>query len=173
MAVEAVAVTRGVEGGTFVAFVRLIALGVPRLGVVRVGLVAKTNAPEPVSSVTAVARLALLGVARNVAIPAPRPLMPVDTGKPVPLVNVMETGVPSEGLTSVGDVARTTLPVPVTGAETKPVPLLTGISPAPSVVVSVISGLVGSPSEVPAKPFAEATDTDCTVPVPAVIQSKS
>jgi len=36
--------------GTAVALVKLIADGVPRFGVTSVGLVAKTNAPVPVSS---------------------------------------------------------------------------------------------------------------------------
>jgi hypothetical protein len=45
--------------------------GVPNAGVTNVGLVANTNAPEPVSPVTAAARFAELGVAKNVATPAP------------------------------------------------------------------------------------------------------
>ena len=45
--------------------------GVPNAGVTNVGLVANTNAPEPVSSVTAAARFAELGVAKNVATFAP------------------------------------------------------------------------------------------------------
>jgi hypothetical protein len=87
--------------------------GVPKAGVTSVGLVAKTKAPVPVSSVTAVRRLADDGVAKKVATPAPRPLMPVDTGKPVALVSVAEEGVPKAGVTKVGEVARTLLPVPV------------------------------------------------------------
>ena len=50
-------------------------VGVPRSGVVKAGLVAKTKAPEPVSPVTAAAKLALLGVAKNVATPVPSPEM--------------------------------------------------------------------------------------------------
>ena len=46
-------------------------------GVASVGLVANTSAPVPVSPVTAAARLALLGVPRNVATPVPRLLRPV------------------------------------------------------------------------------------------------
>jgi len=41
--------------------------------VTNVGDVANTKAPEPVSSVTVEARLALDGVARNVATPVPNP----------------------------------------------------------------------------------------------------
>jgi hypothetical protein len=42
-------------------------------GVAIVGLVPKTSAPVPVSSVTAAAKLADDGVAKKVATPAPRP----------------------------------------------------------------------------------------------------
>ena len=87
--------------------------GVPRFGVTKVGLVAKTNKPEPVSSVTAAAKLAEEGVAKNVATPAPRPETPVLIGKPVPFVSVTDEGVPKAGVTSVGEVDITTLPVPV------------------------------------------------------------
>ena len=48
--------------------------GDPKAGVTNVGLVANTNAPEPVSSLTAAAKLAEVGVARNVATLAPRPV---------------------------------------------------------------------------------------------------
>lgn len=64
----------------------------------RVGDVAKTAAPDPVSSVSVAARLALDGVARNDAMFSASPLMPVDTGRPVQLVNVPEDGVPSAPL---------------------------------------------------------------------------
>jgi hypothetical protein len=60
-----------------------------------VGNVAKTKEPEPVSSVTADAKLALVGVARNVATPVPKPLTPVDIGSPVAFVSVAEAGVPN------------------------------------------------------------------------------
>jgi hypothetical protein len=58
------------------------------VGVVSVGLVPNTNAPVPVSPVTADAKFALDGVAKNVATFAPNPLMPDATGNPVQLVNV-------------------------------------------------------------------------------------
>jgi len=58
------------------------------VGVVSVGLVPNTNAPVPVSPVTAEAKFALDGVAKKVATPLPNPLMPVATGNPVQLVNV-------------------------------------------------------------------------------------
>jgi hypothetical protein len=46
-------------------------------------------------------------------MPAPRPLIPVDTGKPVAFVNVALEGVPKFGVTKVGDVANTAKPDPV------------------------------------------------------------
>jgi hypothetical protein len=52
-------------------------VGVPKTGVTKVGLVAKTNAPEPVSSVTAAAKFAEDGVPKNVATPDPSDVMPV------------------------------------------------------------------------------------------------
>lgn len=76
-----------VEIGNPVAFVRVPDVGVPRIGVVNVGLVAKTRAPDPVSSVTAAAKLELEGVARNVAIPVPSPLIAEEIGM---FVNVFD-----------------------------------------------------------------------------------
>jgi hypothetical protein len=83
------------------------------LGVVSTGEVPKTAAPEPVSSVSAAARLAEDGVARKVATLVPRPETPEEIGKPVQLVSVPEVGVPSRGVTSVGEVAKTRRPEPV------------------------------------------------------------
>lgn len=105
-----------VEIGNPVPLVSTTADGVPSAGVTKVGDVANTNAPEPVSSVTAVARLALEGVAKNVATPVPRPEMPVEIGKPVAFVSVPDDGVPRAGVTNVGDVAQTSDPVPVNAA---------------------------------------------------------
>jgi hypothetical protein len=97
-----------------VMFVPTKALGVPRAGVTSVGELANTKAPVPVSSVTAVAKFADVGVAKKVATPVPKPLTPVLIGKPVALVNVADEGVPKAGVTNVGEVARaTTEPVPV------------------------------------------------------------
>ena len=87
--------------------------GVPSAGVTSVGLVAKTAEPVPVSSVKAAAKLALEGVARNVATLVPKPLTPVLIGSPVQFVSVPEVGVPKIGVTSVGLVANTAEPVPV------------------------------------------------------------
>lgn len=90
-----------VEIGKPVALVSTPALGVPISGVTRAGDVAKTSAPEPVSLVTAVARLALEGVPKNVAIPVPSPLTPVLIGNPVMLVATPEVGVPNRGAIKV------------------------------------------------------------------------
>ena len=92
--------------------------GVPNTGVTKVGLVANTKAPDPVSPVTAAAKLALDGVAKNVATPVPRPEMPVATGRFVQLVSAPDCGVPRIGVVNVGLVIagalfNTTLPVPV------------------------------------------------------------
>lgn len=78
-----------------------------------VGAVPKTNAPVPVSSVIAEARFALDGVPNAVATPVPRPLTPDVMGSPVALVNTPADGVPRSGVTSVGEVAKTKAPVPV------------------------------------------------------------
>src|SRR5882672_546853 len=70
-------------------------------GVVIEGEVANTAEPVPVSSVIAPLRLVEEGVAKKVATPAPSPLIPVDTGRPVALVRVPEAGVPRIGAVSV------------------------------------------------------------------------
>jgi hypothetical protein len=90
-----------------VALVRFALDGVPKAGVTNVGLVAKTNDPVPVSSVIAAAKLALDGVAKNVAIPVPKPLTPVLMGKPVAFVKTPLAGVPRAGVVNVGLVKVT------------------------------------------------------------------
>jgi hypothetical protein len=77
--------------------VKLVAtpeVGVPSKGVTSVGLVANTNDPVPVSSVTAANKFALDGVPKNVATPLPKDVMPVppcatDSGVVKPLRLVM------------------------------------------------------------------------------------
>jgi hypothetical protein len=54
------------------------------------GLVLNTRVPVPLSSVTALIKLVELGVARNVATLAPRPLTPVEIGSDVPLVKLTD-----------------------------------------------------------------------------------
>jgi hypothetical protein len=102
-----------VEIGKPVAFVKTPEAGVPSAGVTSVGLSANTRAPVPVSPVTAAAKFALDGVAKNVATPVPKPETPVEIGNPVALVNVAENGVPNTGVTNVGLLDNTLLPEPV------------------------------------------------------------
>lgn len=102
-----------VAGAVNATLLMLVAVATPRVGVVKDGDVAKTNAPEPVSSVTADARLDEDGVAKKVATFAAKPETPVEIGSPVQFVKVPEDGVPSAGVTSVGDVANTKAPEPV------------------------------------------------------------
>jgi len=98
--------------GNPVAFVSTPLAGVPSAGVTNTGDVAKTSAPDPVSSVTQVIKLALDGVASQAAQPAPSPEMPVLIGSPVAFVNTPLAGVPRAGAISVGPLFRTTRPVP-------------------------------------------------------------
>ncbi len=93
--------------------VKPLTVGLVIVGVPIVGLVPNTREPEPVSLVTADARFALVGVARNVATPVPRPDTPVEIGRPVALVSVADVGVPRIGVTRVGEVANTREPEPV------------------------------------------------------------
>jgi hypothetical protein len=129
-----------------VMFVPTKADGVPRAGVTNVGLLANTKAPDPVSSVTAEAKLADDGVPKKVATPVPKdvipvpplatgkvPVTPVVRGRPVKLVATPEAGVPNAGVTKVGLFDRTTEPVPV--EEVTPVPpFATGKVPVMSAV---------------------------------------
>jgi hypothetical protein len=94
---SAIVNTALVAGAVTVTLLRLVAVATPNVGVTKVGLVANTNPPVPVSSVTADRRFALEGVERNVAIPEPRPETPDEIGKLVQLVNVPEIGVPNAG----------------------------------------------------------------------------
>ena len=97
-------------------------VGVPSTGVTKVGDVANTKAPVPVSSVTAEAQFEEEGVPKNVATPAPREVMPVPplaTGSvPVTLVvrlaNVVEV-VPVPPLAIANVPASVTVPDVVIG----------------------------------------------------------
>jgi len=80
---------------------RDVADATPKTGVTKVGVLAKTKAPEPVSSVTAEIKLAEEAVAKKVATPVPSPLTPVLMGRPVALVKTPEAGVPKAGATKV------------------------------------------------------------------------
>lgn len=101
---------------------KVLAVAAPKFGVVNEGLVANTNAPDPVSSVTALAKFALEGVPKNVATPAPKPLTPVEIGRPVQLVKVPELGVPNTGVVKLafvidGPEENTTEPLPVSSVK--------------------------------------------------------
>jgi len=102
-----------VEIGNPVQLVNVPDVGVPKSGVTRVGDVACTLAPVPVSSVNNVAKFADDGVAKNAAAPAANPETPDEIGNPVQFVNVPDAGVPNTGVTRVGLVANTSAPVPV------------------------------------------------------------
>ena len=112
-----------VDKGKPVALVKVPLEGVPRAGVTKVGLLANTKAPEPVSSLTAEAKLADEGVPKNVATPVPKPLTPVEIGNPVAFVKVPEAGVPNAGVTKVGlfdsknDLIEKVLKIPPGGVE--------------------------------------------------------
>ena len=77
--------------------------------------------------------MALEGVAKRVAMPVPRPLTPVEIGRPVALVKVALVGVPRIGVTNVGEFDNTTLVVPVLVVTPVP-PLRTGRVPVMSAV---------------------------------------
>lgn len=138
-----------VATGKPVALVSVAADGVPRSGVTRAGDVANTAAPEPVSFVSAAARLAEVGVAKNVAIPEPSPLIPVETGSPVTLVNVPELGVPRTGVTNVGDVAKTSAPVPVSSVSCAAMPaeLFVDERTVPLLVTIPVAGTVAAAAQ--------------------------
>ena len=85
-----------VESGSPVALVKVPLDGVPR-------------APPLTTGAPAVPTF----TASAVATPVPRPDTPVEIGRPVALVSVPLVGVPRIGVTSVGDVANTATPVPV------------------------------------------------------------
>jgi len=127
-----------VDNGKPVALVSVTEVGVPNIGVTKVGDVANTLAPVPVSSVNAAAKLADVGVAKNVATPVPKPLTPVDIGRPVAFVSVTETGVPKVGVTNVGDVAKTTDPEPVVARLPRVPALLYKIYPDVPLVTEVV-----------------------------------
>jgi hypothetical protein len=126
--------------GKPVALVSVPLEGVPSAGVTKVGLLDSTTLPEPVEEVTPVPPLATGSV----------PVVPPSIGKPVALVSVPLEGVPSVGVTKVGLLDRTTLPVPVEAVTPVP-PFATGKVPVTPVdngrpVTLVITPLEGVPS---------------------------
>ena len=170
-----------------VQLLRFPDVGVPRTGVTRVGDVAKTKAPEPVSPVTAAARFVDDGVARKVATFVPSPDTPVAIGNPVQFVRVPDVGVPRMGVARVGDVAKTNEPVPVSSVtaarkfEEEGVPSQVA-TPVPNDVIPVpplatarvparviVPELVTGPPEVVKPVVPPETSTEVTVPDVVVI----
>jgi hypothetical protein len=80
--------------GNPVPFVSVTEVGVPNMGVVKVGEVDKTTEPVPVEVVTPVPPLTT----------GKTPVTP-DAGKPVQLLKLPEAGVPNTGAVSVGLVS--------------------------------------------------------------------
>ena len=141
-----------------------VAEAAPNTGVTKVGLVAKTKAPVPVSSVTAANRFALDGVAKAVATPVPNPLTPVAIGNPVALVKVPDAGVPKTGAVMVGLVkvlfVKVSVPakvakVPVVGKVTVVAAVVVNVvAKAPEVVKSPPNVMVLFPLSMPVPPLA-------------------
>jgi hypothetical protein len=101
----------------------------------------------------------VLAVAASVAPVPPRatvrvPVVPAIIGRPVAFVRVTAEGVPRSGVVSVGDVARTTLPVPVTDEKER--------FPDPSV-----------PSRVLAAPSAEGSTKVVLVEIEAAARNST
>jgi len=84
--------------------------GVPSAGVTSVGLLDKTTLPVPVEVVTPVPPLATAKVADN---PAAVPVVFWFKVGNVQFAKLPDVGVPSNGVTNVGEVAKTTAPEPV------------------------------------------------------------
>lgn len=111
--------------------VRLVAtpdVGVPNSGVIKVGELANTAAPDPVSFVKAVSKFAEVKEPNKVVFPVlvtcPVRLALVVTFEavklvavPVMFVPINADGVPKAGVINVGEVANTTAPEPVTPLE--------------------------------------------------------
>lgn len=160
--------------------VRLVAtpdVGVPKRGVTSVGLVAKTAAPVPVSSVNAVARFADVNDPNDAALPTevtiPVKLALVVTvpavspaAVPVMFVPTKADGVPSAGVTNVGELLRTTLVVPVLVVTPVP-PFRTGNAVPDSPIASVPVVVMGEPEML--KNVGTVAATDVTVPVPVIV----
>jgi hypothetical protein len=102
-----------VAGAVKATLLILVAVATPNTGVTRVGVLANTLAPLPVSSVKANAKLADDGVAKKVATLAAKPDTPVEIGRPVQFVRVPEPGVPNAGVMKVGVLLNTKSPVPL------------------------------------------------------------
>src|SRR5439155_14297785 len=114
----------------------------------KVGEVANTAAPDPVSSVNAAARFALEGVASHVATLVPKPVT-LASGRPVQFVSTPDVGVPSSGAMSVGVSANTSAPEPVSS-------LMTPFNCKDVVAANCDSGFAVSPTPLGRSPSAMA-----------------
>ena len=133
-------------GQVKVPVLKLPEAGVPNAGVTKEGELDNTTEPEPVEVVTPVPPLATGSV----------PVTPVVKGKPVTFVMVPDAGVPSAGVTKVGELDRTLLPDPVEVVTPVP-PLTTNRTPEMSLVLrSMASHEVLVPSDFRYLPLAEA-----------------
>ena len=113
-----------VAGVVIVNLLTVVAIATPKVGVTKVGEVAKTAEPVPVSSVTAPDKFAEVNDPKEVAfpdeitIPVKSALVvtfPAVKPEAVPVIFVPTSadGVPKAGVTKVGEVAKTAEPVPV------------------------------------------------------------
>ena len=127
LAIGKVPVTPVVSGSP-VQLVKVPEEGVPKTGVVSVGLVDKTTLPEPVEVVTPVPPLATGKV----------PVTPVVKGNPVQLVKVPEDGVPKTGVVSVGLVSVLLVSVSVPAKVAK-VPVVGRVTVVVLVAVRVVA----------------------------------
>jgi hypothetical protein len=119
--------------GIFVVFLMSPDAGVPNVGVTNVGLVAKTNAPEPVSSVTAALRLALEGVPSHVATPVPSDVSPVP---PLLAASVPAMVIVPDPVIGPPEVVRPVVPPETSTLVTVPEPA--GVAQVPSPLQNVL-----------------------------------
>ena len=138
---------------------------------VKVGDAERTTLPLPVLVVTPVPPFATGKV----------PVTPVVKGSPVPFVSVTEVGVPRTGVTSVGLVLRTTLPVPVDvvtpvpplvtasvpATVTTPVVAVEGVKPVVPKLIEVTAAVLGTAPQEGA-PLVVATRTWPVVPAAVI-----
>ncbi len=152
--------------------------GVPRAGVINVGLVAKTAEPVPVSSVNAPSSWAEVNEPKDVALPtevtAPVKLAFVVTlpavkpdAVPVIFVPTNADGVPKAGVTKVGELDNTLLPVPV--EVVTPVPPCATVKAVVKPVIEVMSEL--APLEAALRLVLALAAVDAPVPPSATAKS--
>lgn len=113
-----------------------------------VAVFATPDPPPPGVSgvVSAEVKLAPEGVASHVAMPVPNPVMPA-IGRRVALVRTNAVGIPSAGVTSVGEVARTIFPLPVVAISPRTPELLNSTDPlVPPEIVVAPTVMAGPPA---------------------------